>query len=72
MIAYYCLNLMESLYITRIVYDCDDYVEFFVSNNDTGQRSKLCKSRVNYTAWGVPYFIHNKRRVYLDECKKIK
>lgn len=72
MIAYYYLNLMESLYITRIVYDCDDYVEFFVSNNDTGQRSKLCKSRVNYTARGVPYFIHNKRRVYLDECKKIK
>ena len=72
MLAYYNITAFITLYIVEIVYDVEDYVVFYVSNNDTGERSNKTKSRVRYTANGVPYFMHYKRRIYLDECMRVK
>lgn len=72
MIAYYNITAFITLYIVEIVYDIEDYAVFFVSNNDTGERSKSIKSRIRYTRKGVPYFIHNRSRIYLDECITVK
>lgn len=71
MLAYYNITAFITLYIVEIVHDVEDYVVFYVSN-DTGKRSNKTKSRVRYTAKGVPYFMHYKQRIYLDECMRVK
>ena len=70
-IAYYNINAFISLHIAEIVYSTEDYVVFYVYNSNSGERSKKIKSRVRFTSSGVPYFIHAKQRVYLDECIKV-
>lgn len=72
MIAYYNITAFITLYIVEIIYDIEDYAVFFVSNNDTGERSKNIKSRIRYTRKGVPYFMHYRQRIYLDECITLK
>lgn len=72
MIAYYNLTGSRTLYITKIFYDIDDYVVFFISDSSTGTRSRAIKSCVRYTSKGAPYFISNRRRIYLDECQRCK
>ena len=71
MLAYYNITAFITLYIVEIVHDVEDYVVFYVSN-DTGERSNKTKSRVRYTAKGVPYFMHYRQRIYLDECMRVK
>ncbi len=71
MLAYYNITAFITLYIVEIVHDVEDYVVFYVSN-ETGERSNKTKSRVRYTAKGVPYFMHYKQRIYLDECMRVK
>lgn len=72
MIAYYNLTSSKTLYITKIFHDIDNYVVFFISDSLTGTRSRAIKSCVRYTSKGVPYFISNRRRIYLDECQRCK
>lgn len=73
MVAYYSITAFVTLYITRVFYDCgDDYVEFFISDNESGKRSRKRRSRVRFSDKGAPYFISNQRRIYLDECIKVK
>ena len=72
MLAYYNITAFTTLYIVEIVHDVEDYVVFYVSNNDTGERSNKTKSRVRYTTKGVPYFMHYKQRIYFDECMRVK
>ena len=72
MIAYYSITAFITLNILEIVHDVEDYVVFYVSNNETGEHSNKTKSRVRYTAKGVPYFMHYKQRIYLDECMRVK
>lgn len=72
MLAYYNITAFITLNILEIVHDVEDYVVFYVSNNETGERSNKTKSRVRYTAKGVPYFMHYKQRIYLDECMRVK
>lgn len=72
MLAYYNITAFITLYIVEIVHDVEDYVVFYVSNNETGERSNKTKSRVRYTTKGVPYFMHYKHRIYLDECMRVK
>lgn len=72
MIAYYNLTGSRTLYITKIFHDIDDYVVFFISDSSTGTRSRAIKSCVRYTSKGAPYFISNRRRIYLDECLRCK
>ena len=72
MLAYYSITAFITLNILEVVHDVEDYVVFYVSNNDTGERSNKTKSRVRYTAKGVPYFMHYKQRIYLDECMRVK
>jgi hypothetical protein len=43
-----------------------------ISDNERGESSRIHKSQIRYTTKGSPYFICNRRRVYLDECIKIK
>lgn len=71
MIAYYSLSLVTSVCITDIIHDTEDYVKFYEYNSSTGEKSRTCKSRIFYTYRDVPYFIHKKQRIYLDECIKI-
>lgn len=70
-IAYYNINAFISLHINEIVYSTEDYVVFYVYNSNSGEHSKKIKSQVRFTSSGVPYFIHSKQRVYLDECIKV-
>lgn len=72
MIAYYNITASVTLYIKEIIHDCEDYVKFFISDNERGEGSRIRKSQIRYTPKGSPYFICNRRRVYLDECIKIK
>ncbi len=72
MLAYYNITAFITLNILEVVHDVEDYVVFYVSNNETGERSNKTKSRVRYTAKGVPYFMHYKQRIYLDECMRVK
>lgn len=72
MLAYYSITAFITLNILEVVHDVEDYVVFYVSNNETGERSNKTKSRVRYTAKGVPYFMHYKQRIYLDECMRVK
>lgn len=72
MIAYYNITAFVTLYIKEIIHDCEDYVVFFLSNNDNGEKSSVRKSQVRFSGKGAPYFMHNHKRVYLDECIKIK
>lgn len=72
MIAYYNLTGSRTLYITKILHDIDDYVVFFISDSLIGTRSRAIKSCVRYTSKGAPYFISNRRRIYLDECLRCK
>lgn len=71
MIAYYSITAFTTLYIKEIIQDSgDDYVIFFVSDN-TGNKTRTLKSIVRFTTKGSPYFMHNHKRIYLDECLKI-
>lgn len=72
MIAYYNITASVTLYIKEIMHDCEDYVKFFISDNERGESSRVRKSQIRYTTKGSPYFICNRRHVYLDECIKIK
>ena len=72
MLAYYSITAFITLNILEVVHDVEDYVVFYVSNNETGERPNKTKSRVRYTAKGVPYFMHYKQRIYLDECMRVK
>ena len=72
MLAYYSITAFITLNILEVVHDVEDYVVFYVSNNETGERSNKTKSRVRYTTKGVPYFMHYRQRIYLDECMRVK
>lgn len=72
MLAYYSITAFVTLYIEEILHDeCDDYVRFFISDNTTGERSNRKKVKVRYSQKGSPYFFHNRKRIYLDECMRI-
>ena len=72
MIAYYNISAFVTLCIIELIHDVEDYVVFYISNNDTGEHSHKTKSRVRYTVKGAPYFMHKVHRIYLDECMRVK
>ncbi len=71
MIAVYTISNVFSLCITEVVHDVEDYIKFYVQDNLSGKRSRICKSRVRTTTKGEAYFEHKKQRIYLDECMKV-
>lgn len=70
-IATYCISSRTQLCIEKIEYDSEDYIIFYEYDCIAERKGKRCKSCVQYTAKGQPYFIHHKRRIYLDECIKV-
>ena len=69
-IATYGLSPVIQLHIESIVYDVEDYIVFYEYNAQTETKGRRCKSKICFTNKGQPYFMHHKRRVYLDECIK--
>lgn len=72
MIAYYLISFRKTLYIEKIEHGINDYVVFYVKDELTETKSRKSKSRIQHTAKGQPYFIHYKRKIYLDECIKVR
>lgn len=69
-IAYYCDSLYSGILILDVIYDINDYIVFCSEIN--GKRGKLLKSKIRYTIKdNKPYFIHYKRRYFLDEFLKM-
>lgn len=69
-IAYYCDSLYSGMLILDIIYDINDYIVFCSEIN--GKRGKILKSKIRYTLRdNKPYFIHYKRRYFLDEFLKM-
>ena len=69
-IAYYADSLYSGILILNIIYDINDYIVFCDEIN--GKRGKLLKSKIRYTLKNnKPYFIHYKRRYFLDEFLKM-
>ena len=65
-------NTAHEYHVMGGIHDVEDYVVFYISNNDTGEHSHKTKSRVRYTVKGAPYFMHKGHRIYLDECMRVK
>ena len=70
MIAYYNITATISLCIDEIIHDSDDYLRFYTVDSQSGTKSQFIKSRVRFTTRGVPYFMHNRTRYYLDDFMK--
>ena len=69
-IAYYADSAFSGILILDIIYDINDYIVFCSEIN--GKRGKLIKSKIRYTIKdNKPYFIHYKRKYFLDEFLKI-
>ena len=72
MLAYYNISAWVSLVIERIVYGIEDKVIFYVQNNETNEKiGRKRRATVRYTAKGHAYFMHNRTRVYLDDCMRV-
>lgn len=71
MIAYYIIDLFTSLIIDEIIYDVEDRVVFHLQNDITNKKGRKCKAIIRSDRKGAPYFIHNRKRIYLDECIKM-
>lgn len=72
MIAYYNLTAFVSLIIDDIIHDTEDKVVFHLHNNETNEKiGRKRKATVRFDRKGVPYFIHNRNKIYLDECMRI-
>lgn len=69
-IAYYCDSTFTGILILNVIYDINDYIVFCDEINS--KRGKVIKSKIRYTIKdNKPYFIHYKRRYFLDEFLKI-
>lgn len=45
MIAYYNITASVTLYIKEIIHDCEDYVKFFISDNERGRVQEYVKAK---------------------------
>ena len=72
MIAYYIIDLFNSLIIDEIIYDVEDRVVFHLQNSITDEKKgRKRRAIIRSDRNGAPYFIHNRKRIYLDECIKM-
>lgn len=69
--AYYNITVYITLFIREIIHDCEDYVKFYISNNESGKCTRLRKSKIRQDKDDRSYFITGKTKIYLDECMKI-
>lgn len=68
-IAVYCDSAFTGILILDIEYSINDFVIFCDEIN--GKREKVLKSQIRYNKQSQPYFIHYKRRYFLDEFLKM-